>query len=81
MVGNLFEWVDNWVPQSTASIAWAGGFSDDSMALAGASTTDGPGVLIRGGSFFNNTSAGPLAVSGNIQPSTSDMLVGFRGVR
>jgi hypothetical protein len=71
MVGNLYEWVADWVPRSTACPGWAG-FSNDDMCLSGASTTDnGPGALLRGGSFNSGTNAGPLAVSGYDEPSYS----------
>lgn len=82
MVGNLGEWVADWVPASTACPGWSG-FSDDSMCLSGASsTTTSPGALVRGGFFFNGTGAGPFAVSANGQPpSVSFSPVGFRGAR
>ena len=63
MVGNLDEWVAEWVPQATACPDW-GGFSNDSMCLAGAWTTAGPGALARGGAFGQGAAAGPLAVDG-----------------
>src|SRR5262249_6245537 len=45
MVGNLAEWVADWVPASTNCPGWAG-FSNDDMCLAGASTTStAPGAL------------------------------------
>lgn len=51
MVGNLEEWVADWVAQPTQCPGW-GAFSDDLMCLAGASSTaTGPGALIRGGFF------------------------------
>src|SRR5207245_9976635 len=51
MVGNLDEWVADWVPASSSGPGW-GSFSDDFMALSGASTTaQGPGALSRGGGF------------------------------
>jgi hypothetical protein len=62
MVGNLAEWVADWVPASTDCPGW-GGFSDDIMCLAGARTTSTfPGALVRGGHFFLGPLAGPLAV-------------------
>jgi formylglycine-generating enzyme required for sulfatase activity len=85
MVGNLYEWVADWVPRSTACPGW-GGFSDDLMCLSGASTTaPGPGALLRGGYFSagsaGSTNAGPLTVDGSVTPSVANGLVGFRCAR
>jgi hypothetical protein len=80
MVGNLWEWIADWVPSSTACPGWS--FSDDIMCLSGASTTaEGPGALLRGGGWFGGTFAGPFAVGGNYQPWGSDADIGFRGAR
>jgi formylglycine-generating enzyme required for sulfatase activity len=81
MVGNLYEWVGDWVPSATACPDW-GGFSDDSMCLSGASTTvTGPGVLYRGGAYVDGTFAGPFAVIGSGHPLFSLSTIGFRGAR
>ncbi len=81
MVGNLDEWVADWVPRSTACADWAS-FSDDTMCLVGASTLGiGPGALTRGGSLVSATKAGPLAVSGGRVPSFASGLIGFRCAR
>ena len=81
MVGNLDEWVAEWVPLSTACSTW-GGLSDDLMCLFGASTTGvGPGALLRGGDFRNRTAAGPLAVVGSGGPFNSRPFIGFRCTR
>ena len=83
MVGNLWEWVADWVPASTDCPGWSG-FSDDVMCLSGASTAaTGPGALIRGGNFDSGSSAGPFAVYGNDLPkfSNGSFGFGFRGAR
>ena len=81
MVGNVDEWVAEWVPLSTSCATW-GGLSDDLMCLFGASTSAfGPGALLRGGDFRNRTSAGPLAVVGSGGPFNSRAFIGFRCAR
>ena len=88
MVGNVEEWVADWVPQSTACPGW-GTLSDDVMCLSGASTTaTGPGALVRGGSFDSFTEAGVFALDagpfrspiGN-SPAVSRRGLGFRCAR
>jgi formylglycine-generating enzyme required for sulfatase activity len=80
MVGNLWEWVADWVPRSTTCGNW-GSFSDDLQCLAGAATTGAPGALIRGGFFLNGTLDGVFAVSGNFAPSDALDSFGFRAAR
>jgi hypothetical protein len=84
MVGNLAEWVADWVPLSTQCPGW-GAFSDDAMCLAGASEIGfGPGALLRGGAFsstFGGTTAGPFHVHGGFEPGGSTAFIGFRCVR
>jgi formylglycine-generating enzyme required for sulfatase activity len=78
MVGNVNEWVADWVPQSTGVCPGWGSFSDDLMCLAGASTTAaGPGALIRGGNWFFGTAPGVFAVVDS-SPSSAGNDVGFR---
>jgi len=79
MVGNLAEWVAEWMPKSSACPGW-GGFSDDSMCLAGAdpaATT--PGALIRGGRFApGGAASGAFAILADNAPTVSAKFIGFR---
>ncbi len=83
MVGNLDEWVADWVPRSTACGTWSAGVSPtgDYQCLAGAATTGEPGALLRGVSFFGGTGAGPLTVYGGSEPSGAASAFGFRCAR
>jgi formylglycine-generating enzyme required for sulfatase activity len=83
MVGNLAEWVADWVTRSTTCGSWSAAASPtgDSQCLAGAATTDGPGALLRGGNLGSGPEAGPLAVSGRIQPLSTGSDFGFRCAR
>src|SRR5439155_21423530 len=72
MVGNLSEWVADWVPLSTVCPGWIQPgfppFSDDSMCLAGANSSADPGALFRGGDFTLGTGAGVFAINGLNNP-------------
>ena len=77
LVGNVVEWVADWVPTSPVCGSW-GAFSDDMQCLAGAddvSPTAQPGALIRGGEFDHGSLAGVFAVYDNYP---SDAFSGFR---
>jgi formylglycine-generating enzyme required for sulfatase activity len=81
MVGNLFEWVADWVPRSTLCLSW-GAISNDHMCLAGAGETgSGPAALLRGGAFNDGPLAGPLAVDGGAEPFRAAAAFGFRCAR
>jgi len=69
LVGNVFEWVADWVPRSTACGTWSAGVSPtgDYQCLAGAATTGEPGALLRGGRF----AAGPMPVRSRSLATTS----------
>jgi hypothetical protein len=83
MVGNVREWVAEWVPRSSSLCRGWGSFSDDFMCLAGAddSAAGGPGVIMRGGSFAIGAAAGVFAVSGDSLPTDSLLVLGFRAAR
>jgi hypothetical protein len=88
MVGNLWEWVADWVPRSTTCGTWSAGVSPtgDAQCLAGAAETGEPGALLRGGDFgiFGfGPDAGPLAVFGFVEPSVVpfSLAFGFRCAR
>ena len=79
MVGNVWEWVADWGPASTTEVLAL--FEGDFNFMGGASTTSGPGALIRGGHFSSGADAGVFAVSGRNEPSSVFTSVGLRCVR
>jgi hypothetical protein len=81
MVGNVFEWVADWVPLSTVCVPPLIGIVLNNC-LAGASTTSGPGALLRGG-FFGGSPAdgGAYRIDGRSLPSRVDLAIGFRAAR
>ncbi|MGH7896064.1 MAG: hypothetical protein ACREQL_15435 [Candidatus Binatia bacterium] len=83
MVGNLWEWVADWVPRSTTCGTWSAGVSPtgDYQCLGGAATTGEPGALLRGDFFNDGALAGPLAVYGVDGPSWWFSGYGFRCAR
>jgi len=83
MVGNVYEWVADWVPRSTACANWGAGVSPtgDDQCLAGAETTGEPAALMRGGNFIEGTLAGPLAILGTNPPTGALFSIGFRCMR
>jgi hypothetical protein len=87
MVGNLYEWVAEWIPRSTGCTSWSSDVSQPGVlqCLLGAATTGEPGAIARGGNFAYDYSlgaaAGPLSVVAFDEPSQSTLVVGFRCVR
>jgi formylglycine-generating enzyme required for sulfatase activity len=78
MVGNVAEWVADWVSQPTQCPGW-GAFSDDIMCLAGASSTaTGPGALIRGGFFSGGFASGGVFALDVANPAHIGRGIGFR---
>jgi len=83
MVGNLDEWVGDWVPKANACSNWPAAFGTDftCMGSSAAPTSNFPGALFRGGVFGGNAGAGPFAVHGGLEPSNLGVGIGFRGAR
>jgi formylglycine-generating enzyme required for sulfatase activity len=83
MVGNLYEWVADWVPRSAACGSWPADVSPtgDLQCFAGAETTGPPGVLVRGGDFSSGPHSGPFSISGTGAPYSLSPIVGFRCAR
>ena len=79
MVGNVHEWVGDWVPRSTACGDWSAGVSSDYQCLAGANTTGEPGALLRGGSLTDGWGAGPFEVIGSVPPSFGPDIFPYTG--
>jgi hypothetical protein len=81
MVGNVYEWVADWMPRSTTCLSW-GGLSNDGMCLAGAETSGAqPGALLRGGRAPDGSSNGPLDVLAGYEPSAAFSRIGVRCAR
>ena len=81
MVGNLIEWVAEWVPLATHSPPGLFGLADHNV-FAGASELGGPGALLRGGSFSGPASVmGVFAVDASRMPTLSFTTIGFRAAR
>jgi len=81
MVGNVAEYVADWVPPSTTCGVWTPGISTtDSTCLLGAAETGEPNVLTRGGEFLLGPFAGPFNVS-PVKASLSFDIIGFRCAR
>ena len=83
MVGNLSEWVADWVPRSDGFCPGWGAFSDDFQCVSGAlsNVAGGPGALLRGGNFLFGAGAGVFAVVGSNSPSGAAGSFGFRAAR
>jgi len=81
MVGNVHEWVADWLPMSTECPGWDT-FSDDVMCVAGADPTrTGPSALMRGGLFSDEAAAGPFSIRADNFASDQVSYIGFRCAR
>ncbi len=79
MVGNLEEWVADWVPRSEPCNGSWGTFSDDFQCLSGAVTGGKPAALIRGGGHSGpGPNNGVFSVHGDFEVSVELSVFGFR---
>ena len=81
MVGNVWEWVADWVPPATTCSAALFGTEDfNCMTIdpLGIFTPTGPAALFRGGSFGSGPNAGVFAVLAGDRPSSVIEDVGLR---
>ena len=84
MVGNLYEWVGDWVPPATGCSTDLFGAGDDNCMTIDPTSTfspSGPAALIRGGGYRFGVKAGVFAVNGGAQPSHVSGDIGFRCAR
>ena len=81
MVGNVWEWVADWVPPGSGLCGTALFGSGDFNNLAGTTQAAGTAALLRGGSRGSGTGAGVFDVRGDFSPSDVDDTIGFRCAR
>jgi hypothetical protein len=85
MVGNLAEWVADWIPRSTFPCggSWSAGISatGDTQCIVGVATTGEPGALLRGGFFSGGPVGGPFTIGGGVAPSAANDSIGGRCAR
>ncbi len=78
MVGNIWEWVADWVPLTSSSTCAAPMFDSDYNCISGPSS--GTGALLRGGGLTEQY-AGVFAVAGTVPPTSEGPAFGFRAAR
>jgi formylglycine-generating enzyme required for sulfatase activity len=83
MVGNLAEWVADWIPAANSCSPALFGTDDlNCMAIDPAvAKKEGPAAIFRGGAYFTNTPNGVFYIVGSEQPSFSSQYLGFRCAR
>jgi formylglycine-generating enzyme required for sulfatase activity len=67
MVGNAWEWVADWVPQSLGCVT-GGAYGDGDLLCFSGANQGAPGALVRGGDFNDGSGAGVFAISGGLVP-------------
>src|SRR5262249_48608489 len=83
MVGNIFEFVADWVPRSVNLFTcpgW-GAFSNNDQCLEGAQVEGPPGAILRGGGTQQGGAAGPFYVNGGVEPIAQGVNYGYRAAR
>jgi hypothetical protein len=83
MVGNILEFVGDWVPRSISLFSCPGwsGFSNNDQCLAGAEVEGPPGAILRGGGTQQGGAAGPFYINGGNPPTTQGVNYGYRAAR
>ena len=78
MVGNVTEWVADWLVQATDCSDPIFPATGDLNCMGGATTTQGPAAIHRGGHFGSGTSAGVFAIEGDNPTNDAAATRGFR---
>jgi formylglycine-generating enzyme required for sulfatase activity len=86
MLGNVDEWVADWADLANNCTDWttSAGIPGSDLSCFGGPGGSGlnlPGAPVRGGNFFNGTSAGVFSVRAVFDPSGSNDFIGFRCAR
>jgi formylglycine-generating enzyme required for sulfatase activity len=81
MVGNLTEWVADWVGAAPAPncTTWSAGLGDDRSCVGGDGSE--PAALLRGGHLLHGTAAGGFAIEALAPGLGSSSYIGFRCAR